>query len=415
MSLNKDNYSCYCKNVDDGKKQMLEFLRTADNGELIKFFNKTDSRSVGKNFHNEFKEMRRGANPEYGFASKMLSKYFDGICKEDFIIINMLINDCEDIKENIPFIPFDKMFVECGIRVLNKENELRNIDSFMVFRNNSSISVFFMYKNSRDFNNKNMSVFRFNEEDINSSNWETVNPKGVLPANKIDSGMTEMREKILKVLKYISYKINTKEFRDYSVVENGEICRKQLVYSSEVKLHKRHFWEDSGRFIIPTLSKEEILARGYGIDTLVHRGTEIRRNVPYVIIGQTTRNKEYEKKQREISFIKKRIWRCEENIYKILLELYPNKIIRRHDRKTLKGLELDFNIPGLRLGIEYDGEQHFDKELYEKLYGDGFEAQVKRDRQKDKLCRKKDIKLVRIKYDDKINKTNIRKKIEAVL
>jgi very-short-patch-repair endonuclease len=101
----------------------------------------------------------------------------------------------------------------------------------------------------------------------------------------------------------------------------------------------------------------------------------------------------------------------ENKIFDILKQIFQDKLIRRHDRITLKGLELDFMIPELRLAIEYDGEQHFDKELYKKLYGEGFEEQLKRDRAKEKLCIKKNIKLIRIKYNEEISKRNIHKKI----
>jgi len=178
--------------------------------------------------------------------------------------------------------------------------------------------------------------------------------------------------------------------------------------------HKRHFWKDSGKFIIPTLPKEELIKKGYGIDEVVYRNGELRRDVPFTLINQYIigKGKKIKKDNRVISFIKRKNLRQEDKIYKILLSLLPTNIIRRHDRKTLKGIELDFNIPELRLGIEYDGEQHFDKELYKKLYGDGFDEQVKRDKLKNKLCSRKNIKLIRIKYNEPLTKTHIKNKIK---
>lgn len=411
--MNKD-YRIPCENLTDGKRKIGKWLKEASNEDLIEFFNQTDVRSVGSNFHNEFKEIMGAANPEYGYASSMLSKDMDCIKKNDFIIINVLFKDCLDIKEKIQFIPFDKMFFECGIRVINNKGELKNIDSFIVFKDRveNKLRIYFTYKDTRNFSNRFMSTIGLNESDINSKNWETENPYGIVNATDIDSGHQEMQESILKVLRYVSHKISTKEFRNYKICKNGTLIDKELIYSSEVKAHKRHFWKDTGKFVIPTLSKEEILSKGYGIDELVFRDGELRRDVPYTIIGNFTKNKELEKQNRKIDLIKKRIWRCEEKIHGILRELYPHKIIRRHDRQTLKGLELDFNLPELRLGIEYDGEQHFDKELYEKLYGCGFEEQVRRDRMKDKLCRRKKIRLVRIKYNEPLTKTHIRNKLK---
>lgn len=222
-----------------------------------------------------------------------------------------------------------------------------------------------------------------------------------------------LRDKMKTILVNLMNRINTKQYSEYYKLEDNKYIRKEIVYASK-KSYKMHFWKDSGRYInIYLMSKEELIDNGYGNDELVFRGNELRYNVPFKIIDE--QHKEKGKKNKILDLRRKRVWRQEEKIYTILRELYPNKIIRRHDRKTLKGIELDFNLPELRLGIEYDGEQHFDKELYEKLYGEGFEAQVKRDRKKDRLCIKKMIKLVRIKYDEKINKTNIKNKIKEVL
>ena len=230
----------------------------------------------------------------------------------------------------------------------------------------------------------------------------------------------ELRKKILhfateqfyNLMRKIMDKLKKHEYREYKFYDGSKMVANEITYSSETSAHKRHFWKDSGRFKIPLMSKDELKLKGYGIDKLVFRGIELRKNVPFRFIGEMIKNIDKKnKRQREINLIKKRILRQEEKIYKILREIYPDKVIRRHDRKTLKGLELDFNIPELRLGIEYDGEQHFDEELYNKLYGDGFEAQVRRDRQKDKLCRRKKIKLIRIKYDESLTKTNVKKLI----
>ena len=102
-------------------------------------------------------------------------------------------------------------------------------------------------------------------------------------------------------------------------------------------------------------------------------------------------------------------------LYLYLRELFPDKIIRRHDRKTLKGLELDFNLPEFRLGVEYDGEQHYDRKVCEKVFKSDFDAQIRRDRQKDKLCKTKKIILIRIKYDEPLTKTYIKKKLKQFI
>ena len=221
----------------------------------------------------------------------------------------------------------------------------------------------------------------------------------------------DMKNIVVECLK----KIEKKEYTTYKKWTPSGYETKEIVYARDVCNHKRHFWSDTDFFNIPKMTREEWEKEGYGTDEVVFKDGELRRDVPFKIIEQYVQGKDKERKEdnRTIELFEKRHLRQEEKIYSILRELYPDKIIRRHDRKTLNGIELDFNIPELRLGIEYDGEQHFDKELYHKLYGEGFEEQLRRDREKDKLCRRKDIKLIRIKYDEPITLSHIRKRINA--
>lgn len=61
--------------------------------------------------------------------------------------------------------------------------------------------------------------------------------------------------------------------------------------------------------------------------------------------------------------------------------------------------KIDFYIPHLRIGIEYNGIQHY--EPIEHFGGqEGFEKTIKRDYNKKEYCRKNNIKLITIKYTD---------------
>jgi hypothetical protein len=230
-----------------------------------------------------------------------------------------------------------------------------------------------------------------------------------------DKLKVEMSSIIKNIIIFILLKIEKKEYTSYKKWTPRGFEKKEIVYSHEVSKHKRHFWKDSGRFKIPLMSKQELVEKGYGTDEVVFRDGEVRRDVPFKIIGNFLVGEGKEKKEdnRRISVAKGRIWRSEQKVYNILKEIYPDKIIRRHDRRTLKGLELDFNLPGLRLGIEYDGEQHFDRRVCEEVFHSDFDAQVRRDRMKNQRCRRKKIKLIRIKYDEPLTKTHIKKKLKA--
>jgi very-short-patch-repair endonuclease len=239
--------------------------------------------------------------------------------------------------------------------------------------------------------------------------------KRLITSNKKKAVKTQIIQKIQRILLGVLNQIKNKKYTTYKKWTPSGIDTKEIIYATEVSTHKRHFYRETERFIIPRLKREEWEAKGYGTDeVVVMEDQTIRLNVPFRIIGNHLSKKGIDLKtdNRIIEIFKKRTFRCEEKIYSILREIYPDKIIRRHDRKTLNGIELDFNIPELRLGIEYDGEQHFDKELYEKLYGDGFDEQVKRDRLKDKLCRRKNIRLVRIKFDEPLTIRHIRNKLK---
>ncbi len=228
--------------------------------------------------------------------------------------------------------------------------------------------------------------------------------------DKIKKNMSSI---IRNIVIFILLKIEKKEYTSYKKWTPSGFETKEIVYSHNVISHKRHFWKDSGRFKIAEMSKKEWESEGYETHELVFKDGEVRRDVPFRRIGTFVVGKKKEKKEenRRVKVAKGRILRQEQKIYNILTEIFPGKLIRRHDRRTLKGLELDFNLPELRLGIEYDGEQHFDEKLYEKLYGHGFQEQIRRDRKKDKLCRKKNIRLIRIKYDEPLTKTHLKKRL----
>jgi len=206
--------------------------------------------------------------------------------------------------------------------------------------------------------------------------------------------------------------IDKKEYTSYQKYTSNGMIRKNIVYANEKMTHKRHFWEDTGYFKVPNMNEEELQERGYKIDEVVYKDGQIRRDVPYKIIEPTSEDK---KKQnianRTINLYKKRIFRQEEKLYDILKLIFPLDFIKIHDRKMLKGLELDFFIREKRIAFEYDGEQHFDKKICEEVFKSDFNELKKRDRKKDKLCRRKNITLIRIKYDEPLKKSYIKKKI----
>jgi very-short-patch-repair endonuclease len=81
------------------------------------------------------------------------------------------------------------------------------------------------------------------------------------------------------------------------------------------------------------------------------------------------------------------------------------------NNKTGYRLRFDFYLPELRACIEFDGQQHFQySEKFDKGDPSQFENRVLRDSLKDKFCNQKGLILLRIKFNDYNNITNILKK-----
>ena len=99
---------------------------------------------------------------------------------------------------------------------------------------------------------------------------------------------------------------------------------------------------------------------------------------------------------------------AEITILKMVRELLPDEKIVHHFRPDwLNGLEIDIWIPGLNIGIEYQGEQHYHP--IEIWGGDvGLKDLQIRDARKMKTCKDLGVRLIEIKYDQAISKESIR-------
>lgn len=76
----------------------------------------------------------------------------------------------------------------------------------------------------------------------------------------------------------------------------------------------------------------------------------------------------------------------------------------------MEGLELDIYIYELRLGIEYQGIQHF-KPMKHWGGKEGFEKLKERDAKKKLICNQKSIKLLYFRYDENLTTEYVREKI----
>lgn len=96
-------------------------------------------------------------------------------------------------------------------------------------------------------------------------------------------------------------------------------------------------------------------------------------------------------------------WTSETILYYIVKKLYPNYTIKRHYRPNfLDGLELDVYVDELKIGIEYQGVQHY-KPVKHWGGKDALEKVKARDKKKSELCRQNDITLVYFEYNEGLN------------
>jgi len=108
-------------------------------------------------------------------------------------------------------------------------------------------------------------------------------------------------------------------------------------------------------------------------------------------------------------------WTSEAILYNIVCVLLPNRKILRHYRpEFLEGLELDIFIPDLRVGIEYQGIQHYEPTSH---WGgeDAFHRLKIRDSRKKQLCRQASLNLIYFRYDEDVSNQIVESRLRPFL
>lgn len=123
-------------------------------------------------------------------------------------------------------------------------------------------------------------------------------------------------------------------------------------------------------------------------------------------IGNTTSSKEYYLKEQSETK-----WLCQSRLFDIIKSLYPDQPILPNYRCALDGLEIDIYLPVLKLGFEYNGEQHYNFiPHFHKRFND-FEKLRGRDVKKNEIAKEKGIRLITVKYDVELTVGNIKQLI----
>lgn len=108
-------------------------------------------------------------------------------------------------------------------------------------------------------------------------------------------------------------------------------------------------------------------------------------------------------------------WVSEFELFAIVKELLPDHVVYYQARPNWLGKQsLDVFVPSLKLGIEYQGRQHY--EPVDFFGGEvGFKATKVRDEKKSQLCRDNNIVLMYFKHTEKLTKSFVKKKLVAAL
>jgi hypothetical protein len=104
-------------------------------------------------------------------------------------------------------------------------------------------------------------------------------------------------------------------------------------------------------------------------------------------------------------------WTSETTLFYIVQSLFPDATVLRHYRPdVLQGMELDVFIQELRIGIEYQGVQHF--ECVEHWGGmEALKELQARDKKKRELCQSLGIGLIYFGYDEDLNNESVSAKL----
>ncbi len=104
-------------------------------------------------------------------------------------------------------------------------------------------------------------------------------------------------------------------------------------------------------------------------------------------------------------------WANETLLYQLVSKLMKDDVVIRHCRPGfLEGLELDIFLPDRKIGIEYQGIQHF--KVIQHWGGKSALANTKnRDLRKKRLCRDNGIQLVYFYYTESLSADLVKKKL----
>ncbi len=108
-------------------------------------------------------------------------------------------------------------------------------------------------------------------------------------------------------------------------------------------------------------------------------------------------------------------WVSETKLYNIIVMLFPSLKVMHHYRGSeLQRLELDIWLPEIKVGIEYQGEQHY--QVVEHWGGkEGLEKRIQNDKKKKRICKQLGYKLIEFKYSEDLTEELVKKRMATFI
>lgn len=110
-------------------------------------------------------------------------------------------------------------------------------------------------------------------------------------------------------------------------------------------------------------------------------------------------------------------------VFAVLKKQFPLSLVKQEFGITVEDgsgrsipLFFDFFMPQLKIAIECQGRQHFERvQFFQSSDGDGFKKQQKNDGMKKEWCEANNVTLVEIRYDDDVTEELVLQKLKEVL
>ena len=108
-------------------------------------------------------------------------------------------------------------------------------------------------------------------------------------------------------------------------------------------------------------------------------------------------------------------WKREAELHRLLLKLFPTSRVQREASPSWLGRQrLDIFLPEKRLGVEYQGRQHY--KAIEHFGGAEALARTReRDRRKRELCAANGVDLLEVKSSEPLTASSLRRRLQRWL